>query len=143
MIVFENKPSTKTPVNDKNLNANFDELLDDIYYKNGDILNITSVVYLNAQISGGSTQVLFTIPLPKRLTKIKSVTLNRYDITVRRVEGGYPLNRATSGVEIEVTPQQGLDNLLKVIVNKSDGLGTTNNSPCGVAIYGFELVFNE
>lgn len=113
----------------------------DIWYKDGDTYELNYATYFGGQISGGATQVLFTIPLPKRLNKIKGITVNSYDITVRGVTGGYPLNRVTEDLIFDINPRQ--DNLLSIIVTTPQAMGTTNNSPCGVTLYGLKLTFNE
>lgn len=142
MIIFENKPSTKTPINDKNLNANFSELEDALYYKDGDTYKLSSATYFNGQVSGGATQILFSIPLPKRLNKIKDIIVNSYDITIRKSTGGYALNRETQNFsDIKAYIQQ--NNLVSFVFTYKEALDVTNNTPCGIAIYGLDIIFNE
>lgn len=113
----------------------------DIWYKNGDTYEISMATYLAGQISGGATQVLFTIPLPKRLNKIKGVTVSSYDITVRQATGGYILNRVTENLTVEANPRQ--DNLLCFIVTTPEAMNTVNNTPCGVTLYNLKVTFSE
>ena len=141
LIEFQDLPNTDTPINAENLNNNFNEIIDALFYKDGDTFKIPNVCYLNGQISGGSTQVLFSIVTPKLLTKIKSVTVNSYSITVRKAEGGYALNQVTSGITFLGVAQ--LDNLLRFIVTTPEAMDATNNTPCGIAIYGLDLTFHE
>ena len=141
MIVFENKPSTKTPVNDKNLNANFKELKEALYYKDGDTFIIPGVVHIAGGISGSAKSIIFSLVLPKSLEKISDITLNSYDITVRPVEGGYILNRVTSGLTTQIVKR--VDNIVTVQFNSETAFDTTNNTPCLVSLYSLSLTFNE
>jgi hypothetical protein len=140
-INFEDLPSTETPLNAENLNQLQTNIEDALFYKDGDTYVLSSSTYFGGQISGGSKEVLFSIPLPKRLNKIKGITVNSYDITVRSNNGGYAANRITSGFTVMVNQRQ--DNLISFVFTWSEALSATNNSPCGVALYNLSLTFNE
>lgn len=146
MIVFENKPSTKTPVNDKNLNANFNELLDDIYYKDGDTYGTkgSSYLYLGSMLSSGGKRIYATIFTNKSLKKIKTITVNNYNISARKVTGGYLVNElGPQTIDGSCTAQVVGDNAISIFWNFNTAFEETNNTPVGLTLGSLSLTFNE
>lgn len=71
MIVFENKPSTKTPINKDNLNANFSELKSDVENINNSLTS--EILYEDSIGTTGS------INFSKSLTNYKYIDIYGYD----------------------------------------------------------------
>ena len=74
------------------VNANYDAMMDELYYKNGDTFTIGSSYggyYTGGIVSGGRKTLVWSIILPKRLTNITSITIDNLVLTARHTNGGY------------------------------------------------------
>ena len=144
MIVFENKPSTKTPVNDKNLNANFDELHNDVYYKDGDTYETTGWLYIGSLLSSGAKRVYATIFTNKSLKKIKTITVNNYNISARKVTGGYLMNGITPDTFDGTCMAEVVgENAISIFWTSNIAFDEINNTPSGISLSDLKLTFNE
>ena len=237
MIVFENKPSTKTPINDKNLNENFSELNakfmkninivetdlndyvesgvyyfsadytpknipvgvngwlyvlnsdsggikqiwyrqgtigsndyhtflrtkntlgnwsnwklllteDDIFYKNGDIIEI-GYHTVGGSITSSSKDLQFSIVVPKSLKNIKSFTINSLHITARGINGyitginGNSIYVSDSDISYN-NSSIATENILNIRLARNEVFGNvTNNTPVSIAINSAKITFNE
>lgn len=134
MLIFENKPSTNTPINATNLNANFGELEDDLYYKAGDTYHIDSQYYTGGVLTGSAKTIIFSIVLPKMVTNISSVNISQIYLTVRGING-YLLNSSTlsdlnASGELSIVTIE--NNCLSIQYASNNAFETTNNTPVGV-----------
>ena len=90
MIVFENKPSTKTPINDLNLNANFNELKNKIINsKQSDIVTGGNPVKCGYQIDSKDVYVKRVDfgELPNNEGKLVPSGLNAKEINLIEITG--------------------------------------------------------
>lgn len=118
-------------------------LEDELYYKPGDTLSCSSGIYLGGTLTGGIKQIVFSIPLPKSLTKINSITLNSMVLTVRNASGGYLLNSVkNTDFDGTISIDKRLDNLVTIYCNSNTAFTATNNIPVAVCINSFNITFN-
>lgn len=113
----------------------------EMYYKAGNTYTASGNIITSGFVTNSKKDITFSFPVPKRLDKISTITLNSYDITVRDVAGAYLLNRATSNVGT-VTIAKGDGNYIRVNLRSGTAYTTTNNSPISVVLYGITLTFN-
>ena len=113
----------------------------EMYYKAGNTYTASGNIITSGFVTNSKKDITFRFPVPKRLDKISTITLNSYDITVRDVAGAYLLNRATSGVGT-ITIAKGDGNYIRVNLRSGTAYTTTNNSPISVVLYGITLTFN-
>lgn len=144
-----NLTNLQTPTTDDLVSA-INSLHDEMFYKDGDTYEIQSdYTGFAGLITGGTTSMRFTIPLPKKLTNISSITVNTLTLNVRLSSGGYLVASNTNFLAsaYTVTTTVPADNLLVIIVQKSSAFtGATNNSPIvvtGIAGSGIKVTFNE
>ncbi len=123
------------------VNANYDAMMDELYYKTGDTFTIGSSYsgyYTGGIVSSGRKALVWTITLPKRLTNITSITIDSLNLTIRHSSGGYIYND---------TPLASIDGNLNIYINTDNTItivnerttevtAVTNNTPIGVAMYG-------
>lgn len=141
MIVFENKPSTKTPVNDKNLNANFKEIEDTLYYKDGDNYIIDNQCYTGGALTGSAKEIIFSLVVPKSLKKINKITINSLNIVGRITTGGYAINGTIDSSKVNA--YKGADNIININVVLDTASNAPNNTPINIYIRTANIIFNE
>lgn len=129
----------------KKTNSNYDvEWLDmpnDFYYKQGDKYIITdALLNVGGCITAAQKQIRFTLMLPKLLTKLSSITVNKAVLTVRHTGGGYLLDAVdvTSKVQAYIKG----DNLIYLVYVSSSAMSATNNTPVAIEINDLQLTFN-
>ena len=137
---WKDLPNTTTPITAENLKADYDDLYNSIYYKSGDTYNATGITPCNGFITGSSKSINCILTLPKKLTNISSITVNSYDITARQAQGGYALNRATSGLTVTASKLDDMN--IAITITTETTLTATNNTPISVALYALNLTFN-
>lgn len=111
----------------------------DCFYTYGDKYANSAIVYLGGLITGGGTSICTSLTVPKRLDKIVSIAVNRYDLTVRTAAGGEILNRATDGYT--VTALKADDSNVQLTITAPSALSEADFTPVAVAIYGLSLTF--
>lgn len=146
LIEFKNKPDTSTPFNKTNVNYNFNELKNALYYKNGDTYETigSSYVYLGSMLSSGGTRIYATIFTSKSLKKIKTVTVNNYNVSARKVTGGYLINGGTPETfDGNCSAQVVGENAISIFWTSNVAFDETNNTPIGLTLGNLKLTFNE
>lgn len=122
------------------------DLMDVLFYKAGETFGVSASLTFGGMVTSSTTEVIFTIPLPKRLDYIKSVTCNSLQIGLRGISGY--LNSASGNIEYvgksgyTITCYLSSPNTISINLKKSSAFtNTTNNTP--VAVRGtFEFTFN-
>ena len=119
-------------------------ITDDIYYKNGNTVNISGNMVLSGQVSG--RVVSFFLPMEKRLTNISSVNITALTLTIRGVLG-YINGMSAAGVDftdssytksISIRP----GGLYFSITFGSAITNFTNNSPVAVYVQSLGVTLN-
>lgn len=121
---------------------------DDIYYQNGDKFANTGYYATSGYLTGGAKQFLITIPLPKNLKNIKSVTVNKLSTVIRGI-GGYVngssyIDYATAA-GYTVNPIIAAPNAVSFQVIKDSEFGGSNNTPVAFVFMagGLDITFNS
>ena len=124
-------------------------VIPDFEYHNGDTYVNSGYFTSTGYITNGQREITFTITLPKLLTNITSVTVNKLQGLLRGV-GGY-INGSSdidyvraSGYTINT--YIGAPNAVTIMILKSSAhSGSTNNTPVNFAfaVNGLQLTFNE
>jgi hypothetical protein len=136
------------------VNSNYDEFIDELYYKPGDVIEIGNATLgtvnsyiLSGFISNASRTLLFTLPLPKKLDNITTITINNATLEGRSVDGylnntvGYVEYVGTSGYSFTVERTLNHSSALTIGITKSTaftksgGGSITNNTPIEVNGY--------
>ena len=118
-------------------------LEDELYYKPGDTLSCSSGIYLGGTLTGGIKQIVFSIPLPKSLTKINRITLNSMVLTVRKANGGYLLDVVkNTDFDGTIRIDKRFDNWVSVYCTSNAEFDAANNIPVAVCINSFNITFN-
>lgn len=113
---------------------------DEMYFMSGETLTIDTLYNALGHLTGSSKDIHFTIPLHKSLTKITSISINSFDLTIRHADGGYLVQRATS-IDGTVTVYKGSGNHIRVTLAFNDAFNFTNNAPVSVVINEMVLSF--
>ncbi len=125
-------------------NNNYESLLNELYYKEGDTFENKKNIVTNGFISSSATQLVFCIPVEKSLKNIKSFTVDKMIVGVRHADGGYAIqeyNELTNdGFYHDL--QIATNNLIYIdfVSNKSY---FTNNSTISVVIKECKITFHE
>ena len=120
-------------------------ILDAIFYKSGDTLQIPSMqaIIPGAYITSGKTEIYFNIYTPKLMTNINKITVTNLQLTARQ-NGGYILGSGDGGVTVNVTTAKATDNCVRCIYKASSAISNaTNNAPVGLVISGGTLTFTK
>lgn len=110
----------------------------DLYYKAGDTFSVRwkSGGFLTA----ASTEIQFSIPLPKRIPSGVTPTITSGKIWVRLPSGGYLLNN--EDITLDNTIVLGAySNILDVILRHSSAYQTTNNIPLAIQVVDLKIDF--
>lgn len=124
--------------------------MSDVYYKKGDVLEITgSELNLIGCVTGSTKGLRFSLCTPKLLNNISSVTVEVLKANTRLSSGGYLDNKAfTAGGYDYVslytcTASVSSDNYVMLVAEKSTAFSnTTNNTPVCVTVHSIKLIFN-
>lgn len=113
-----------------------------IYYKPGDKYIIKNSSYINVGgcMTAAKKQIRFGITVPKLLTKIGSITVNKATLTIRNAAGNYILD--ASNVTSNLTAHLEGDNAIFLRYAVSTAMDGTNNTPVAVEINELQLTFN-
>ena len=120
----------------------------ELYYQPGDTYETTDYRMTYAgHISSGTKNIFFTVPLPKRLDKISSITVNKLTLAIRTPAGGYVVETDTdfltdSNVSSISTFKEG-NCLIVAIYGTNAWTNATNNTPLSIAPTDFKVTFNE
>lgn len=123
-----------------------DEIKDDIFYKAGDTYSAVEIVF-GGHITSSSSNVQFSIPLPKRTTNITSATITNLTARIRGISGYLNNNSSAtnyvglSGYTVSYTLQ---DNIISINITKSSAYtNATNNTPLSVYIDSISISFSQ
>lgn len=120
-------------------------ILDAIFYKSGDTLQIPSIqaIIPGAYITSGKTEIYFNIYTPKLMTNINKITVTNLQLTARQ-NGGYILGSGDGGVTVNVTTAKATDNCIRCIYKASSAISSaSNNAPVGLVISGGTITFTN
>ena len=120
-------------------------ILDAIFYKSGDTLEIPSIqaIIPGAYITSGKTEIYFNIYTPKLMTNINKITVTNLQLTARQ-NGGYILGSGDGGVTVNVTTAKVTDNCIRCVYKSSSEISSaTNNAPAGIVISGGTITFTH
>lgn len=115
---------------------------DDIYYKNGDTFTNISNIACIGHLTSSSKDILFTLPVEKRLDNISSITINSISANIRHADGGYIVqgDLASFGT---ITSSKSTNNLLRIRLDLTTATTLENNVPLAVDISNINITFNE
>jgi len=113
---------------------------DEMYFMSGETLTIDTLYNALGHLTGSAKDIHFTIPLHKSLTKITSISINSFDLTIRHSDGGYLVTRATS-IDGTATVYKGSGNHIRVTLAFNNAFDFTNNAPVCVVINEMVLSF--
>lgn len=136
------------------LNEKFNNyvLSSNLYYKNGDIYNITYKdirPQLAGALTGSKKQIIFSIVVPKSLQNISSVTVNSLKLNVRAADGGYlgASSYTEGGIDFlngySVTAEVAAENVVGVWIISDTAFNYTNNITLGIDVGEMKLTFNS
>ena len=137
------------PVDSESLEVHNVNILDALFYKNGDTYSATGRVVQNGYISDSSTQINFTITLPKSM---KNVTPTVTDLKVngRHVGGGYIFSSgfisagydilSDSTITLSIANKQ--DDFLTIMLKRTTAWSVTNNTPVSISIESMTISFS-
>lgn len=111
-------------------NKYFPEML---YYKDGDVFDAGLLMCTGVLTSGG-TEVLFTVPVNKKLDNINTIKASLTRCQIRHSDGGYIANNADLSTLGNIAIRKGNGgNTLYITLTLATTSTFTNN--CPVAIY--------
>lgn len=119
------------------VNTNYDAMMDELYYKNGDTIelgnnNVPGLYVASGLITGSTQSVLVTLVTPKRLDNITSITINSINVEARGISGylnsesGYIEYVGKSGYTI--TAWVSSLNTIGIRITKSSAFTNVNNN---------------
>lgn len=76
----------------KTIEERLQKIENELYYKAGDTFSSKSLTAYPAFITGGGTDIIFTVFVTKKLTNIKSITINKMKLAIRGQSGNYILS---------------------------------------------------
>ena len=124
----------------------------DIYYKNGDKFKNLNYLQLYGYITNGGKDIQLTVILPKLLTNIASITVNKISMITRGVSGYVGSNSytdyAADTTNYTISSAISAENAICITIRANTAWsGGQNNTPvCAVinsALGSLELTFNE
>ncbi len=146
-LTTSDKSDIVSAINELNslIATTYANIQDELYYKNNDEFTTLYTITSDGFISGGSTTIWITIPLPKRMDNITDVDILSMNIVARGTSGyvdnassyfsvtgsNYTITKAINGNELSLT-----------IAKNTSFTNVTNNTPVSVQIQGgFSLKF--
>lgn len=148
-----------TPINATNLNniedgveandTNISTMLDDLYYVNNEEDTFNNLV-LAGHVSGGGAQIIFSIPTPKSLKNINTITILDGSISVRGTagyvenSGSSPYLSMTDTTSYTYTLIKLTDNMFNIGISKSVAFSNvTNNTPVAIQLRNVKFKFTQ
>lgn len=126
---------------------NLNPELDDIYYKGGETINITSPTYVSGYITSSTQDAKFMIPVPKKLDNVTSVTVSFLQCAIRGTSGYI---NGTSGWQTysgdsnyTITGSISNSGCIAITLHKSSAFtNITNNTPFAVDVGKITMTLN-
>ena len=120
------------------VNANYDEMLNTIFYKSGDTMTMGSRYYVNGTLTSSSKNIVFEVPVDKSMKNV-SPTLSSIAFNGRTPAGGYinnssnDITQSSSGYTF--TLDKTGDYFIRITVAKSTAFtNVTNNTPVALNV---------
>ena len=120
------------------VNTNYDEFLDNTFFKPGDTYEINYLpgqggMYTGGTLTGSAKVLHWSITLPKSLKNITSITISNLNLTIRHVGGGY-IYSEVSAVDGTLVVNKINDYIIDFANERVNAASATNNTPVAVAI---------
>ena len=153
-LTTDDKSSLVSALNEVNTTASsvntlenqFNALIDDLYYKVGDI--VQNSYQVGGYVTGTSRRFYCEIYVPKSLKNIRSITCSGGSFILRTTSGGY-LDNKDAGIQYNesgytLTLGKLDDHAIYLQLDKTTGAmaNVVNNTPCAGAISQLRLTFN-
>lgn len=135
-----------TTTDDSSLVNAINELYDEIFFKPNETFETIATVFCAGQITGGTKQLNLTIPLPKRMDHVNTITFNNFYL-VGRGTSGY-LNGAATYLDMlddAYTITYRIEkNLLTILIDSTTSFtNINNNTPICIGVGGgFNITFS-
>lgn len=120
-------------------------ILDAIFYKSGDTLQIPSgyAIIPASFITNGKTEIYFNIYTPKLMTNINKITITGLIMTGRQ-NGNYIIGDADGGSSVNVSAWKVTDNCIRCLYKSSSAISNAaNNSPVGLVLSSGTITFTH
>lgn len=116
---------------------------DDLYYKDGDVFD-AGLLMCTGVLTSGCTDILFTIPVDKRLDNINTIKADLTRCQIRHSDGGYIANNADLSTLGNIAIRKGAGgNTLYITLTLTTASTFTNNCPVAVYIINGTVTFNK
>lgn len=136
------------PQDEQSLEVNGVNILDEMFFKDGDTLNINQVP-LSGFVTSSTKICNFNLPMPKSLANISSINVTVCKGGIRTTAGGY-LNGGSDSSDwvntsgITVTANIVTNNLLNLRIQSTNAFtNASNNTPLSLWCNPLTLTFNE
>lgn len=126
------------------VNGNYDEMVDELYYKADDIIELGvsggSRITTTGFVSNSTTVLDFTVYTPKRLTNISGISVMNCNVLLRGISGYLNSNSTltdyASASGYTVSASMVGTNAITIRITKSSAFtNTSNNTPVNVSGY--------
>lgn len=135
-----------TTTDDSSLVNAINELYDEIFFKPNETFETVATVFCTGQITGGTKSLNLTIPLPKRMDHINTITFNNFPLIGRGISGY--LNGSGTYMDIlddAYTITYRIEkNLLTILIDSTTAFTNVNNNTpiCFGVGGGFSITFS-
>ena len=139
-------------IDSKSIAVNRENLYDFLFYKSNDKFITSNTIVCGAYFSSSASRIYITIVTPKRLTNIKTITLNSISCNIRDITGYVTAGgrEDTNWLKNDFTAiniSKSSDNTLFLYFTgdykrRSSTTGIDNNSTSSMEIRQLELTFN-
>lgn len=133
-----------TPVlNEINLNkitTKIDEMIDNLYYKEGDTYK-PAYLLCTGILTSGNKEVIFTMPTEKRMDGISTITCSSLKCQIRHSDGGYIANSVELSTLGTLDFTKTTNNTLRIRLIMNNASTLTNNCPVNVYIISGDFTF--
>ena len=135
------------PIDQDSLEVDGVNILNELFYKAGDVYNVSGRIVDNGYITTNSTALSFTITLPKSMKNV-TPTITKMKVNARHVGGGYVWNYSASGYDVlsdsslTVAVSFKEDDYLTVTITSSTSLNVTSNTPVSMSLESLTISFS-
>jgi hypothetical protein len=118
------------------VNVNYEEMKDELYYKNNDVIELgsssaSSSIVMPGFITTGSTSIYTTIYTSKKLSNVISMTVNEMQVEMRSIDGyieGSGFHNLITMANVSLTATRSSDHSITLVATKSTGWKNSSNS---------------
>lgn len=120
--------------------------LSEIYYASGDTFSFSASTAVAGLVTSGVTNLYLTVPTPKSMSKISTVTVTAMTGGIRTTSSGY-LDGVSDGQSwlnrdgVTVTASKASDNMIRVTVSKTSAFSNAQNNTPVVGSLNFSFRF--